>query len=96
VTLDEGSVYNIAISSSDIGVLDYTLTGANLDGGQLTGTVTDTVLNLTGGQAGFYMSNVNTTPRWDNLSISTIPEPATLGFVSIAAAMLFGLRRILG
>jgi sialate O-acetylesterase len=63
------SAYNLEISSSSPGVFDYTLTGANLDGGRLTGTVTDPVWKLESGYAGFYASTANTSVRFDNLYI---------------------------
>jgi len=94
VTLATDSTYSLTIQSSTVGVFNYTLTGSNLDGGQLTGTATDTSLNLANGQAGFYTSATNTNPLYDNLSIETIPEPATLGLVGLAAAALMGLRRL--
>jgi len=89
------SVYTLTIESSAVGVFNYTLDGANLDGGQLAGTATDTVLNLENGHAGFYASAANTTPRYDNLSIQTIPEPATLGLIGLAGLGLFVRRRLL-
>lgn len=89
------SDYSFEITSSAPGVFGYKLTGANLTGGQLTGTATDTVLKLEDGYAGFYMSGLNTTPLADNLSINVIPEPATLGLVGFVAAATFGLRRFM-
>lgn len=89
------SVYSLSVSSSAAGVFSYTLDGANLDGGQLTGTATDTVLKLVNGQAGFYASAPNTNPLFDNLSIETIPEPATLGLVGLTAVILIGARRFM-
>ncbi|MEA2068520.1 MAG: PEP-CTERM sorting domain-containing protein [Verrucomicrobiota bacterium] len=94
VTLDIDSIYGLTIQSSAVGVFNYTLTGANLDGGQLSGTATDTSLNLANGKAGFYTSGTNTNPLYDNLSITTIPEPATLGLIGLAAVTLLGLRRL--
>lgn len=94
VTLDADSLYTITIQSSAVGVFNYTLDGANLDGGQLTGTATDTSLNLANGKAGFYTSSTNTNPLYDNLSITTIPEPATLGLLGFATVALLGLRRM--
>lgn len=92
--LATSSTYTITIESSTVGVFNYTLDGANLDGGQLTGTATDTALNLANGHAGFYSSGANTTPTYDNLSIQTIPEPATLGLITLASVGLLGLRRM--
>ena len=94
VTLDSDSIYGLTIQSSAVGVFNYTLTGANLDGGQLTGTATDTSLHLANGKAGFYTSATNTNPLYDNLSIETIPEPATLGLVGFAAVALLCFRRL--
>lgn len=95
VALAFSSIYNLTITSSAVGVFNYVLTGSNLDGGQLTGTATDTIVNLSGGKAGFYMSGANFTPTMDNLSITTIPEPATLGLIALAAAALIGARRFM-
>jgi sialate O-acetylesterase len=68
------STYGLTVSSSEPGVFSYTLTGASLDnGGTLSGTVTDTVLQLNGGYAGFYNSFGNTGPRFDDLSIVIVP-----------------------
>lgn len=93
--LATSSIYNLSIQSSAIGVFNYILTGANLDGGQLTGTATDTALNLANGQAGFYASGANATPLYDNLSIESIPEPATLGLIAVVSVALLGFRRIM-
>jgi autotransporter-associated beta strand protein len=74
------SLYSLSLTSSAPGVFDYTLTGANLDnGGVLSGTATDTVLQLSGGYAGFYISTGNVTPRFDDLSLTV--EPAVSGQV---------------
>lgn len=94
VALDLASTYNLTIQSSAVGVFNYTLTGSNLDGGQLTGTATDSSLNLANGTAGFYASSANTSLSYDNLSIEAIPEPATLGLIGFAAAALLCLRRL--
>jgi hypothetical protein len=96
VVLDKGSTYFLKIDSSSPGVFSYTLTGASLDnGGTLSGTVTDTILQLNGGYAGFYNSFGNTGPRFDDLSITVIPEPATLGLFSVSAAGLMLMRRLM-
>lgn len=88
------SMYSFEISSSAPGVFDYKLTGAGLDGGQLAGTVTDTVLKLEDGYAGFYVSAMNTTPLADNLSINVVPEPATLGLFAVSAGLVMMIRRV--
>lgn len=83
-----GSIYHITISSSAVGVFDYTLTGANLDGGQLTGTVAETLMNLANGQAGFYASAASTTPLYDNLFIEILPDvqPGALRLIGVSTA----------
>lgn len=88
VPLATGSIYHITISSSAVGVFNYTLDGANLDGGQLAGTVTETTMNLANGHAGFYASAANTTPLYDNLFIETLPDPSpvTLRLIGISTA----------
>ncbi|MEA2068521.1 MAG: hypothetical protein U9P12_04910 [Verrucomicrobiota bacterium] len=80
------SIYNLTIQSSAVGVFTYTLTGANLDGGQLTGTATETTMNLANGQAGFYASAANTNPLYDNLSIKVLPDvqPGVLRLIGIS------------
>jgi hypothetical protein len=70
------------------------MTGANLTGGQLTGTATDTTLNLSGGNAGFYSSGINTSVRFDDLSITSIPEPATIGMLGLGALVTMLVRRM--
>lgn len=89
------SLYNLVVESSGAGVFSYTLSGANIDGGVLSGTATDTVLKLEGGFAGFYSTGANTSILFDNLSIEVIPEPATLGLVGFVAAAAFGVRRFM-
>ena len=89
-----GSDYTFEISSSAPGVFNYKLTGANLDGGQLSGTATDTVLKLKDGYAGFYISSLNTAPLADNLYINVIPEPTTLGLFSISFLGVLLVRKM--
>ena len=68
------SVYHLTISSFAPGVILYSLTGPNLDGGELSGTATDTVLKLSGGYAGFYTDLTDTTVLMDNLSIESATD----------------------
>jgi len=67
------SLYELSISSSAPGQFGYSLSGANITG-SLSGTATDTALNLNGGYAGFYMSTVNNNPRFDNFSLTVVPN----------------------
>ena len=73
IPLAISSVYHLAVSSSVPGVVSYALTGPNLDGGKLSGTMTDTTLKLSGGYAGFYATAANNSIRMDNLSIQSGP-----------------------
>lgn len=88
VPLAINSIYHLTVSSSAVGVFQYTLDGANLDGGQLTGTATETTMNLANGQAGFYASAANTSPLYDNLSIESLPDNVgTLRLIGISTAV---------
>jgi hypothetical protein len=71
VALPVTSWYHLKIESDTPGVFKYRLTGPDLDGGVLTGTATDTVLQLEDGTAGFYASKCSTQIGFDNLSIGT-------------------------
>ena len=88
------SVYHLAVSSSVPGVVSYLLTGPGLDGGQLSGAMTDTTLKLSGGYAGFYTTAANNGIRADNLSIETIPEPATVGLLGFSTVVILLIRRM--
>jgi autotransporter-associated beta strand protein len=73
LSLALSSLYELSISSSAPGVFGYSLSGANITG-SLSGTATDTALNLNGGYAGFYMNLVNNNPRFDNFSLTVVPN----------------------
>jgi hypothetical protein len=93
LSLALSSLYELSISSSAPGVFGYSLSGENITG-SLSGTATDTASNLNGGYAGFYMNAVNNNPRFDNLSITVIPEPSTFALLTGALAGLVVLRRL--
>jgi hypothetical protein len=69
--LETNAVYHLKIESFEPGVFEYTLTGPGLDGGGLAGIMTDSVLLLEDGYAGFYASSCNTSIRFDNLEMET-------------------------
>jgi hypothetical protein len=80
VMLPLESWYHLKIESDTAGVFKYRLSGPDLDGGVLTGTATDTVLNLEDGTAGFYASSCNTQIAFDNLSIGTYSTEILAGY----------------
>lgn len=94
VLLATSSVYHLTISSSSPGVISYSMTGANLDGGELSGTMIDPTLKLSGGYAGFYISQVDTSVSMDNLSIQTVPEPASTSLMVISGMTILLLRKL--
>ncbi|MEA2068912.1 MAG: hypothetical protein U9P12_06915, partial [Verrucomicrobiota bacterium] len=82
VALATNATYHLVIESSTPGVFDYALTGPDLDGGSLSGTATDSALQLEDGHAGFYASNIATDYLFDNLfiKISLPPEYIAGGY----------------
>lgn len=80
VILPLESWYHLKIESDTPGVFKYRLSGPDLDGGVLTGTATDTVLNLADGTAGFYASSCNTQIAFDNLSIGSYATAILAGY----------------
>ena len=92
--LATSSVYHIEVSSSAAGVFDYTLTGANLGSG-LSGTFTADVSGvLSNGYGGVYSSAANAGVSFDNLSITSIPEPATIGMLGLGTLVVLLTRRL--
>jgi hypothetical protein len=83
--------YTLSITSSSPGSFDYTVVGTGINS---AGTVNDASVDFQGGTAGFYQNNTNVTPRFDNLTITTIPEPASLVLVLSGLALsLTGRQR---
>jgi|GEM_PF-4230075 len=93
VALAISSIYNLQVTSTNTGSFSYILTGIGLDGGSLAGTVTAS-LGLSDGYAGLYTSAANNNPRFDNLSITSIPEPATIGMLGVGALVTLLFRRM--
>lgn len=85
------SVYTMTISSSSAGVFGYTLNGSSVN---ISGTWTDATSPMFDGYAGIYVSGANAGPKFDNLSITTVPEPSTWALIGLGSTfMLWNLRR---
>jgi hypothetical protein len=89
------SPYELSITSFAPGEFSYTLTGANITD-SLSGNVSDfgpSQIDLNGGYAGFYIATGNLNPRFDNLSITALPEPSSFALLGGALSALVLLRR---
>ena len=91
--LATNSVYNLSVSSDTAGVFSFMVTGANLGSG-LSGTITAGGTVLSGGYGGIHDSAANVGVSFDNLSITSIPEPATIGMLGIGAFAVVMIRRM--
>ncbi len=87
--------YTINVTSDTEGSYDFFIT----EKGQ--STVLNSITNytvsgtaLSGGYAGLYTHGNSSEFRYDNFSLETIPEPATLGMVGLAAAGIIMMRRL--
>ena len=81
-TLALSSVYHYEISSDTPGTINYTITGANLPGGSVDGTITFTTAILTNGYGGVYMNAGNSNIKFDNLRIETKEKGVKLMILS--------------
>jgi len=88
-----GTVYTLTISSDTAGTFDYTLIGGTLN---LSGTFSDTVggVDFSNGYVGAYAALSNGNPKFDNFSVTVIPEPATIGMMGLGAVAAMLLRRM--
>lgn len=91
-----GNTYNVS-AAYDQNTDSYTILvkdGATIMNG--TTTIAGSAVNamFVDGYGGLYASGINMSPTYDNLSISSIPEPATLGLIGLVAVGLFGIRRL--
>jgi hypothetical protein len=90
-----GVVYNVTVSSSTPGSFTYGLTGGTLN---LSGSFSDAVAggDFSDGYVGLYQITSNGNTQFDNLSITVIPEPATLGLFVISSGLLLLIRKYRG
>lgn len=93
LNLYTATAYTLGISSAASGVFTYTLTGGSVN---LSNTVTDATgtAAFTDGYAGIYQNIGNTNTKFDNFSVTSIPEPATIGMMGLGALATLLLRRM--
>jgi hypothetical protein len=94
LSMEAGTAYRLTISSGTAGTFDYSLVGGTLN--NVTGTVSDTVggVDFSNGYVGAYGRLSNSNPKFDNFSVTVIPEPATIGMMSLGALITMLIRRM--
>lgn len=91
LSIATSSAYTMTIASNAAGVFDYTLVGTSVN---INGTWTDASSPMFDGYAGMYINNTNTNPKFDNFSVTTVPEPSTWALIGLGSTfMLWNLRR---
>ncbi len=101
-TRDVTSIVSSTVAFESL-VIDFT--GSNTVSATLNGTTVDFgggVTSYTGTSEannyvmlGWYNSSGTTSASFDNLAVTSIPEPATLGLIGIVSAGLIGIRRLM-
>ncbi|MCF7817531.1 MAG: PEP-CTERM sorting domain-containing protein [Kiritimatiellales bacterium] len=93
LSIAASTAYTLTISSDTAGEFGYSLIGGTVN---LSGTALDTVggIDFSNGYVGAYAIISNSNQRFDNFSVTTIPEPATLGMIGLSTGLLLTLRRL--
>lgn len=92
-----GTDYAMTVTSETVGTYSFAITEAgSLTVLNPTTSVTDGTAPFTGGYAGLFSDGNIGTFNYDNFSLEVIPEPATLGLISLTGAgMIFVRRRLM-
>jgi len=90
--IQTNTTYTLTITSDTAGAFGYSLVGGTVN---KSGSIVDGAAggNFSDGYVGIYQSVSGSSVRYDNFSVTTIPEPATLGLMGVSTMLIFILRR---